>query len=373
MENGKIFGVLHAGRRKIDSISFSPDGNSIVSGSTDGFVRIWKTMLVENTNQAQGDRGGEAVHSFAMSGNGERVLVQTVDRKISVWNALDGRKTYEEDISGIFSCIALDESGEVAAYGLKSGTESFYVRQWNRYQRYIRRTSSTGRVLRLSFSRDGSQIVSIGVDDSIRVRNVEKDMLIICEIEENSEFAHDVAFSADGTLVIWTNIFSAVKIWRVDSGALVFHSVETSQQIMSTDEAVTVLQACGSKSSTMWLESLDCSRMDIFLGDGGGVYCPRKNDKELLALFPTESTGVYPAIRRRKFCRENGTLVSTARGRLVICRLLRQEHSSSRPEKVSHRNCFWLRPIALLVLGLVSFFSKNETASRSGSLTSDGQ
>lgn len=92
LENGKVYGSVRVCFQEVGSISFSPDGEHIVSGFQDRIVRIWNIKLIENGHRVQGVQDGSTVRNFSLSGDGQRVLVLTVDPTISMWNALTGNK-----------------------------------------------------------------------------------------------------------------------------------------------------------------------------------------------------------------------------------------------------------------------------------------
>ncbi|KAJ7729215.1 P-loop containing nucleoside triphosphate hydrolase protein [Mycena olivaceomarginata] len=71
---------------KLCSVSFSPDGARIASGSEDNTIRVWDAM----TGQQVGDAlewHTDIVCSVAFSPDGARIASGSVDKTIRVWNA----------------------------------------------------------------------------------------------------------------------------------------------------------------------------------------------------------------------------------------------------------------------------------------------
>lgn len=163
--------------------------------------------------------------------------------------------------------------------------------------------------------------MSIGEDDQIRVW-CRKQKIHLQTILELYSFTHDVALSGECKLVVWTNIVAITKIWKVDKGKLVFRSSDLPgvPQPLPALEAQNALENDLSKSSTMWPKSVGRLSDDVFL-NGSSIYYWHGGGKELLALLRPVDTFLYPAIDRWEFCRNNGTLVTTVGGRLVICKL----------------------------------------------------
>ena len=70
---------------------FTPDGSRLVSGSTDGTVRIWDMSLVERNGILRGHES--YVYDVAFSPNGEQVASAAWDGTARLWDATTGRQT----------------------------------------------------------------------------------------------------------------------------------------------------------------------------------------------------------------------------------------------------------------------------------------
>ena len=69
------------------SVSFSPDGSRIVSGSGDNTVRVWDAVTGEVINTLTGHSG--YVFSVSFSPDGSRIVSGSQDN-IRVWDAVIG-------------------------------------------------------------------------------------------------------------------------------------------------------------------------------------------------------------------------------------------------------------------------------------------
>jgi len=116
--------VLTIHSEHIYSVAFSPDGNSIVSGSWNGSLQVWDAKTGEKLRELQGHTG--EVNSVAFSSDGNQIVSGSTDSSVQVWDAKKSEQLWE--LQGHTSEVKL-----------------------------------------VAFSSDGNQIVSVSSDQSVRV------------------------------------------------------------------------------------------------------------------------------------------------------------------------------------------------------------
>ena len=82
--------VLGGSGRAVASVAWSRDGTRIVSGSADGWIRIWDAGRGRELRAWTAHPGG--VRSVAWSPDGGRIASGGADRSLRVWDAADGRQ-----------------------------------------------------------------------------------------------------------------------------------------------------------------------------------------------------------------------------------------------------------------------------------------
>ena len=84
--------AISAHDNSIQDVSFSHDGKTIVSGSTDKTIRVWDT---ETRKQLLQMAHKDTVFSVAFNSTGDRIVSGSADRSVRIWDAKDGKPTGE--------------------------------------------------------------------------------------------------------------------------------------------------------------------------------------------------------------------------------------------------------------------------------------
>ena len=124
--------IPHA--RAVKSVAFSSDASCLVSGSSDGIVRIWNTTTGELESQLEGHTG--RVLSVAFSHNGRFIASGSEDTTVRLWNTTmcDIAHVLMGHKRGVMS-VAISKDDKFVV----SGSDDTTVRIWN---------TATGELLR---------------------------------------------------------------------------------------------------------------------------------------------------------------------------------------------------------------------------------
>jgi len=204
----------------LNSVSYSPDGNYLASGSSDGTIKIWNVNDGSLIRTLTGHIG--YVYSVSYSPDGNYLASGSIiDGTIKIWNVNDGSliRTLTGHTNGVNS-VSYSPNGNYIA----SGSYDKTIKIWNVNDGSLIR-SLTGldnsSVLAVSYSPDGSQIAGgYGYDKTIKVWNV-NDGSLIRTLTGHVGWVNSVSYSPDGNNIASGSSDYTIKIWNVNNGSLI--------------------------------------------------------------------------------------------------------------------------------------------------------
>lgn len=187
-------------------VSFSSDGNHIVSGSQDGIIYIWDASC---GTAVQGPLRGhdDCVSCLQFTSDGKQIISGSWDRTIRAWDVSSGMECYGplQGHQSLISSIALSQDGK----WIVSGSSDKTVRAWNMnlgveaYPPLLVEHSPS-----VDFSSDGTQILAysnkyVYVWDALKGTCISK-----VKQTEFRRYKQPVAISTSG----WVKDFQTDKI-----------------------------------------------------------------------------------------------------------------------------------------------------------------
>jgi WD40 repeat protein/tRNA A-37 threonylcarbamoyl transferase component Bud32 len=197
--------------RMVRDVAFSPDGKRIVSGSYDGTVRVWEPG-VDQTGPLtlKGQHKG-----MAFSPDGNRIV--TGGENITIWDAVTGNQVMRINHAG--GCTSFSPSGE-RIISTDSRTDANGIKIWDAItgKELLTLSGHKGTIWSMSYSPDGTRIVSGGEDKTVRIWSAST-VAEVMTLRGHGDRVKLVAFSPDGKLIASGGRDRTIRIWNAKTGA----------------------------------------------------------------------------------------------------------------------------------------------------------
>ncbi|MEG4088297.1 WD40 domain-containing protein [Microcoleus sp. Pol12B4] len=196
------------------SVAFSPDGKTLATGRSNGTIRCWDVSSWSIRQILQGNTS--PVLGVAFSPEGKMLASSIGDGTVRFWDWSHGRclLTLQAHKNQAWS-IAFSPQGNI----LVSGGDDGILKLWDVATGQCLKMfeSECGQILSVTFSPDGKTVACGGADASIALWDINTgEVLRICS--GHSQMVVCVAFSPDGQILASCSEDSTVRLWEVISG-----------------------------------------------------------------------------------------------------------------------------------------------------------
>jgi WD40 repeat protein len=217
-----VINVHQISRRGFDDISsivFSPDGNSVLTGSLDYTARLWD--LHGNMLQIFKEHT-DGISSVAFSPDGKTILTGSYDRTARLWD-IKGKtlRIFSKHTDAITS-VAFSPDGQSILTGSDDSTAILWDLKGNPIHIF---RGHTDKVTEVAYAPDGKTILTGSRDNTARLWNIRGNPLQI--LNGHLDYLTLVAFSPDGQIILTGSADKTARLWDLNGNILQIFSGHT--------------------------------------------------------------------------------------------------------------------------------------------------
>jgi WD40 repeat protein len=220
-QDGTLIKELKGQKDYISSLKFSPDGRSLVSSSIDKTIRLWN-LETHSSKALTGHT--QPVTDVSFSPDGNLIASASQDRTIKLWKTSDGQlqKTLEGHQDWV-SSLDFSPDGKLIASGSSDNT----VKLWTAAGRLVQTLEGNQGVVK--FSPDG-HFLATSNEDTVRLwkRTGERVEAFGNPFKGHSDIILSLRFSPDSQVLVSVGLDNTIRLWSLDGSLL--YTLRESQE-----------------------------------------------------------------------------------------------------------------------------------------------
>jgi WD40 repeat protein len=258
-QTGEAIGKPMRHKAAVFAVAFSPDGQTVLTGSKDETARLWTAQ----TGQAIGKpmEHIDSVRAVAFSPDGQTVLTGSSEGTAQLWSAQTGQATGQWKMihKDSVRAVAFSPDGQTVLTGSDDGTAQLWSAQTGETIGHPMQHDYS--VLAVAFSPDGQTVLTGSVDRMAHLWSVQTGQAI-GQPMQHDDSVRAVAFSPDGQTVLTGSIDSTARLWSAKTGQAIGQPMQHDSWVLAlafSPDGQTVLT--GSRDSTARLWSVQTSQV----------------------------------------------------------------------------------------------------------------
>jgi WD40 repeat protein/serine/threonine protein kinase/Flp pilus assembly protein TadD len=233
------------------AVGFSPNGRTVLTGSRDKTARLWDAATGRPLGQPLPHSA--PVSSVAFSPDGKTILTGSWDKTARLWDAATGRPLGQpREHRDMVRSVAFSPDGKTILTGCDDNTAQLWDAATG--QRLGRPLEHRAPVWAVAFSPDGRSILTGSYDGTARLWNGELGQPA-GRLLELGRLVQAMAFSRDGKTILTGGRDGKARLWDVPSGHLLGQPVELETGIYAvalSPDGKTILTGGRDGKARLW-------------------------------------------------------------------------------------------------------------------------
>ncbi|MBN1139102.1 MAG: hypothetical protein JXM73_21155 [Anaerolineae bacterium] len=214
LETGEMLRVLRGHQGKVCGVVTTPDGTRAVSASTDGTLRVWDLETGQCVRLLEGH--SDALRAVVVSPDGHRAISASEDETLRVWDLATGQlvRVIENRVK-TYHAMALTPDGKSLISAARS--RDLELRDLETGDLVHRLAGIEKDVRAVRVTADGRLAVLGLADGALRLWNLETGQSR-CMLEGHTKMVLDVALTPDGRRAVSGSVDNTVRVWDLVTG-----------------------------------------------------------------------------------------------------------------------------------------------------------